>query len=217
VNVLSPFLRQGLDYLVRSRLRGVWIRGNLPKERTVWAANHHSWWDPFVAQAVLTRSGQRGALIMDDANLSEFGFLRPLGIVGTSEVRTAVDLLRAGRVLVVFPEAELKPPGAPGALSRGAAWLALHADARLLAVATRVVVRGHEAPEAYVDISPVGASDDVTGTERLARTLTVALLELDSALAAGPPREPLPGYRQLVRGRRSWDERLAGVTHRARR
>jgi 1-acyl-sn-glycerol-3-phosphate acyltransferase len=213
MKALGPVLRRGFDVMVRSRLRGVWLRGPTPTSRSVWAANHHSWWDPFVAQAVLTHSGLESGLVMDDGQLARFGFLRSLGVVGTSELRTGLELLRAGRVLVVYPESELRPPGPPGPLSRGAAWLALRAEAQLLAVAVRVVVRGHEAPEAYVDIRPVDSGGDpATGTEQLRDSLTAALSELDKALSTEAPRDPLPAYRHLVHGRRSWDERLARVS-----
>jgi 1-acyl-sn-glycerol-3-phosphate acyltransferase len=218
MTALVPFLRHGFDFMVRSRLRGVWLRGDQLAGPSVWAANHHSWWDPFVAQAVLARAGLDAGLIMDDESLARFTFLRPLGVVGTSEVRAALRLLQDNRVLVVYPEAELRPPGPPGPLSRGAAWLAIRGEAQLLAVAVRVVVRGHEAPEAYVDVRPVDPQGDaVTGTERLRETLTAALADVDKALATEAPREPLPGFRQVIRGRRSWDERLARIAQRRQR
>jgi 1-acyl-sn-glycerol-3-phosphate acyltransferase len=218
MTVLVPFLRHGFDFMVRSRLRGVWFRGDRPASRSIWAANHHSWWDPFVAHTVLARAGLSGGLVMDDESLAQFTFLRQLGIVGTSEVRAALRLVQDNRVLVVYPEAELRPPGPAGPLSRGAAWLAVHGEARLLAVAVRIVVRGHEAPEAYVDVRPVDAQgDSVMGTERLQETLTAALSEMDKALATEAPREPLPGFREVVRGRRSWDERLARIPQRRHR
>lgn len=70
-----------------------------------------------------------------------------------------------------------------------------------MAVAVRVVVRGHQAPEAYVSAAAAG--------ESLEGTLTELLSTLDKELASADPREPLNGYRLVVRGKRSWDERLA--------
>ncbi|MGH8776014.1 MAG: hypothetical protein ACRDWI_12875 [Jiangellaceae bacterium] len=67
MNVLVPFLEHGFEVMVRSRLRGVWVRGEPPVGPAVWAANHHSWWDPFVAHVLVTRAGRRAALVMDDA------------------------------------------------------------------------------------------------------------------------------------------------------
>ncbi len=110
---------------------------------------------------------------------------------------------------MIFPEAELRPPGSLGELGRGAAWLAARGGAQLLAVSVRVAARGHEAPEAYVDVVPVELDGDhVDGTARLADTLTATLADLDAKLLKEDPRRPLPGFRQVVRGRRSWDERL---------
>jgi hypothetical protein len=54
--------------------------------------------------------------------------------------------------------------------------------------------------------------DHVVGTTLLAETMSAALSSIDAALATADPREPLPGFRALVRGRRSWDERLAGLS-----
>jgi 1-acyl-sn-glycerol-3-phosphate acyltransferase len=213
VNLKVRLLRRGFEFMVRTSLRGVWVRGDPPVGRAVWAANHHSWWDPFVAQVMLDRAGRGAALVMDDENLSRFSFLRPLGVVGTRELRAAIELVRMGRVLVVFPEAELRAPGPLGPLYPGAAWLARRGEAQLLAVATRVSIRGHEAPEAHVHVQPVVyEGDHVVGTTRLAETMSAALSSIDAALATADPREPLPGFRALVRGRRSWDERLAGLS-----
>jgi 1-acyl-sn-glycerol-3-phosphate acyltransferase len=66
---ITAVLRAGLGRLVQGGLRGVWVRGTLPPGPFVWAANHHSWWDPFVASAVLTRSGRAAALLMQGGNL----------------------------------------------------------------------------------------------------------------------------------------------------
>ncbi len=57
---------------------------------------------------------------------------------------------------------------------------------------------------------PVDCTGGVdAATERLAEALRTGLAEIDAAAANTDPRSPLPGYRQVVKGRRSWDERIA--------
>lgn len=196
--------------MAKGRLRGIWVRGSVPRGHAVWAANHHSWWDPFIADVVVTRAGGTTALIMDDANLESFRFLRRIGVVGTTELRHAVAHVIDGRVLVVFPEGELRPAGPLGPLAAGAAWVAVRANATLVAASVRVVMRGHEAPEAYVDLCAVPVDDGIApASRRLAEVMTAGLADIDSLLATTDPRQPLAGFREVVHGRRSWDERLS--------
>ena len=44
---------------VRGGLAGVRVHGRLPAGPVVWAANHHSWCDPFIAGTLLTAAGHR--------------------------------------------------------------------------------------------------------------------------------------------------------------
>lgn len=197
--------------LVIGGLRGVWVRGDLPSGPHVYAANHHSWWDPFVANAVLHQHGRRAGLVMEQANLAAFRPLRRLAVVGNAEPRAALALLLEGRPLVIFPEGTLRPAGAPGPLADGAAWFSCRAGVQLIAAATRVVLRGQQSGEAYVWLTPVdtgGTRAEATG--RLARTLTDRLDTLDALIAtAEDPRLPLDGFEKVLTGRRSWDERLS--------
>ncbi len=195
--------------LVRRGLAGVWTRGQLPVGPVVWAANHHSWWDPFLAAALVTGAGRRPGLLMRQDNLARFGFLSHVGVLGTGQFRRGLDMLRAGRVLVVYPEAELRPVGAPGPLAAGAAWYATRAPARLCAVAVRVLLRGEQFPEAYLTFTEIdthGSTQRVTG--RLRSRLTQDLADLDELNAVAEPRRPLPGFDLMLRGRRGWDQRL---------
>lgn len=201
--------------MVRGRLRGVWVRGALPSGPVVWAANHHSWWDPFVADVLVRAGGRTIGVVMAEDGLNAFRFVRRLGVVGTTEVRAATKLVRDGHVLVVFPESEICPVGPPAALSRGAAWFAERSGAALVAAAVRVTVRGQEAPEAYVTLRPVALDGgSAASTQRLRAALTEELASIDQAIASTNPRDPLPGFTEAVRGRRSWDERLARLGRR---
>ncbi|HST48025.1 lysophospholipid acyltransferase family protein [Jatrophihabitans sp.] len=204
-------LSAGFDQLVRRGLRGVWVRGQLPAGGCIWAANHHSWWDGFLASAVLGRLHRRAALLMDGDNLGDYRFLAPVGVIPVDRPRRALQALRQGRVLVIYPEAELRPAGPLGELAPGAAWLARRAPAPVLPVAVRVVARGHQYPEALIDIGPACPPD------RLRAELADRLAGLDAALAAGDPREPVPGFVRLIAGRPSWDERIDRWSRLARR
>jgi 1-acyl-sn-glycerol-3-phosphate acyltransferase len=198
-----PALAFGLTQLVRRGLRGVWVRGELPGSAALWAANHHSWWDGFVAAAVLREEHRPAALLMDEENLRAFRFLRSLGVISAQRPREALRLLREGRVLVIFPEGELRSPGPLGPVARGAAWLGHRAPAAVVPVAVRVMSRGHQYPEALVDISsPVAPAE-------LPAALTARLGELDVAIQHSDPRLPVPGFHCAVAGRASWDERIS--------
>jgi 1-acyl-sn-glycerol-3-phosphate acyltransferase len=193
---------RAIDLLVRRGLRGVWLRGTPPPGPFVWAANHHSWWDPFVAMTVLHRWRRRSALLMRQTNLQRYPFARPLGIFGTDEPRRGLEYLRAGRVLIVYPEGELRPPGPPGRLAGGADWYATRSGLPLCAAATRVLMRGDQHPEAYLWLVTV------TGAGALPAALRTTLADLDGLVATTDPRQPLPGFSRVVAGRRSADEQL---------
>lgn len=200
---LAAGLRVAFGQLVRRNLRGVWLRGEIPDGAFVWAANHHSWWDAFVAAVLLWERGRDLTVLMDADNLRRYRFLRRLGTRGTNELRAAVRAARDGRVPLIFPEGEMRPAGPLGPLRPGAAWLARSAGVPLVAACTRVVLRGQQRPEAYLDLRP--ASPDTLG-DVLARGLD----DLDAALRASDPRAPLAGFQPAFGVGTSWDERLAG-------
>jgi hypothetical protein len=117
--------------------------------------------------------------------------------------------VRGGAALVVYPEGRLLAPGCPGPLAPGAAWCAGQAPARLCSVAVRVLLRGGQYPEAYVVFSEVGTDGrpaEITG--RLRERLRKDLADIDHLGAHADSRQPLPGFTRVVRGRRSWDERI---------
>ncbi len=198
-----------LRLTVRGGLAGVWVRGRLPAGPVVWAANHHSWWDPFIAGELLTGAGRRMAVLADPATVDRYRFARHISMVGTGELRTALAALRSGAVLVIYPEGRLLPAGPPDPLAPGAAWAAARAPARLCSVAVRVLMRGSQYPEAYVVLSTVDAGGPAREvTERLHNRLHEDLADLDRLNRRAQPRHPLPGFYHVVHGRRSWDQRV---------
>ena len=207
----ARMLLAGFDQLVRSNLRSVSVRGTLPAAPVIWAGNHHSWWDAFVASAVLRHEHHTATLVMDAENLASFGFLKPLGLVPSDRPRAGLTALREGRTLVILPEGELLGPGPMRPLHRGAGWYADHTTAPLVPVSLRVVIRGHQHPEALVDLGePVQGAD-------LAEAMGTQLTALDHVIATADPREPLPGFRQILSGRRSFDERIGQLAEKVQR
>ncbi|HEY2268640.1 MAG TPA: 1-acyl-sn-glycerol-3-phosphate acyltransferase [Streptosporangiaceae bacterium] len=202
-----------LRLTVRGGLAGVWVRGRLPGGPVVWAASHHSWWDPFIAAELLAGMDRRMMLLADVANVRQYRFARRIGVVGTDELRTVLAAVRGGAVLVIYPEGKLLPAGPPGPLAPGAAWAVARAPARLCSVAVRVLMRGGQYPEAYVVISEISAVGGPPPeiTERLRHQLRDDLAGLDELNARAVPGQPLPGFALAVRGRRSWDERVDAV------
>lgn len=202
-----------LRLTVRGGLAGVWVRGRLPAGPVVWAASHHSWWDPFIAAELLAGMDRRMMLLADVANVRQYRFARRIGVVGTDELRTVLAAVRGGAVLVIYPEGKLLPAGPPGPLAPGAAWAVARAPARLCSVAVRVLMRGGQYPEAYVVISEISAAGGPPPeiTERLRHQLRDDLAGLDELNARAVPGQPLPGFALAVRGRRSWDERVDAV------
>ena len=65
-----------------------------------------------------------------------------------------------------------------------------------------MVLRGHQAPEAYLDVA--AQDTDV-------RALGDLVGGLDREIQSGDPELPLAGFRQVVRGVRSWHERFGGT------
>ncbi|BCJ39255.1 hypothetical protein Athai_67580 [Actinocatenispora thailandica] len=207
--MIDAVLRATMDRVLRRGLGAVWVRGGLPPGPVVWAANHHSWWDPFVAAGLVRRAGRQPALLMDQASLNRYPFARRVGGFGTDELPSGIRSLRAGRVLVIYPEGRLTAPGPPGRLAAGAGWYARHAPARLLVAATRVALRGEQRPSAYVTLTELAVDGDVEAvTAALSEALRGQLSALDTALAEHDPRLALPGFRRAVTGRLSWDQRV---------
>lgn len=195
-----------MEKLVQRNLRGIWIRGEMPAGPAIWVTNHHSWWDYFVAAVALRAAGRSDTwVLVEPQNVGNDRLFRSAGAIPTTEIRQALARVNSGGVLVVFVEGALRPCGPIGSTRPGAKWLARHSGAPVVTVATRVVLRGHQAAEAYLDLSveDTAAGDPGVPLEHL-------LNQLDQELVRSDPELPLPGFRQVVTGVRSWHERFGG-------
>lgn len=198
-------LERGVQFLfprimrssIRKGLRGVWLRGEMP-HRGVIAANHHSWWDGYLAAELAWSHHQPMRGLMLDESLEQMPFFRPLGAVGASEVRSSLRVLERGEPLFIFPEGRVSPPGKLQKLHPGAAWLARKAGVPLCPLAIRCVMRGQERPEAYLWMGKP--------TLNLEPDLNALLAKLDFDLEHHDPERELPGFTHLVRGPRSTQE-----------
>ena len=154
---LSGWIARSLPFIIRRSLRkglhAVWGRGDwaaLPTGGVILAANHHSWWDAYLAWLVMQRSKREASGIMRAAQLETFPFFRHLGAVSDQEVREVLRRLERGHLLVIFPEGALGQAGEVGELHRGVAFLARRAEVPIFPLAIRVVMRGAQQPEAVL-------------------------------------------------------------------
>ncbi len=210
--LVARFVPARIERSLRHGLAGVWGRfeGPPPEAGAVVVANHHAWWDAYLAWGLAVRHGRPAGAVMDDVQLARFGFFKHLGAIPASRPRAAARHAAAGAWLVVFPEGRLRAPGPLGPTRPGAAAIARWADVPLWPVAFRAVIRGTERPEVYVRAGtpmPPG-----TSAETAIAALTDVLARLDADLgAAADPEAPLAGYEPWWHGTRSASERAAWV------
>ncbi|GEM83049.1 lysophospholipid acyltransferase family protein [Meiothermus hypogaeus] len=203
--LLAAFFRALFRRSVVRGLRGVWVRGELPGQACVLAGNHHSWWDSYLLPVLFWSEKVSFKIMVGERRLQEFAFFRHLDTVSAARPRDALRVLGQGEVLVVFPEGELRPPGALGELNKGVVWFAEKAGVPLVPVASRVALRGHEFAEAYLVFGePLGPDLNLLH-EHLKQMLT----ELDQQIRTAPAEEPLPGFELRLAGRKSTHERMA--------
>jgi 1-acyl-sn-glycerol-3-phosphate acyltransferase len=202
---LEWFFKTNFRQTVQSGLRGVWVRGEIPSQACVLAGNHHSWWDSYLMPVLYWRVGAIIAIIVTDKRMAEFSFFPLLGAVAVSKPREALTALKRNEPLIIFPEGELRAPGGLGELNKGTVWFAQKANVPLVAVASRVVNRGQEFPEAYLEFSAPISPD----LETLRHTLDEMLKRLDTQIRSEPAEQPLSGFRLEIPGRKSTHERMA--------
>ncbi|HEX7239764.1 MAG TPA: lysophospholipid acyltransferase family protein [Longimicrobiaceae bacterium] len=196
-------LARGLDGL---RAGGVEeARSEAARRPVILAANHVSWWDPFLVVALDEALGTEGYALMDAANLGGLPFFARLGALPLDRsapartragLRAAAALLdRPGRAVWMFPQGSLRPAHLrPLGLRPGIALLArLAPGAAVLPVALQYAFGEHAAPAALVRFGapiPPEAARSAEGTALLERALEEGLRAIDASLAGEAP--PLP-------------------------
>ena len=115
---LERYIVRAMPFIIRRSLRsglhGVYVKGNwdaLPQSGYIIAANHHAWWDGYLAWLTQQRVAQPLGGMMGEAQLSRFRFFRRMGVISQKEVREALRRLERGEVLFVFCEGRIRPAG----------------------------------------------------------------------------------------------------------
>ena len=116
-------------------------KSEFPKEGAIIAANHASNWDPvlialtsprrlsFMAKSELFKNKIFGALIK---RLGAFPVHRGKGDIGA--VKTALTILKDGRVMIMFPEGKRVKKGEKAEIKPGVAMIATHAKVPVIPV-----------------------------------------------------------------------------------
>jgi 1-acyl-sn-glycerol-3-phosphate acyltransferase len=201
---IATFVERSFIKSLKESLRGVYIKGEVPKGPLVLAMNHHSYFDGHLMWFLAKLEGQKFNILVLEETLKAFPVLKLVGALEARRLREALKRLKMGEWVGIFPEGKLYYPGPLGPLKPGAVWLARKAGVPILPIACRVAVRGFEHPEAFLLVSPPISPD-----EDLERVLGRALRELDEILRNTHPREIPEGFREILRGRRSLDERMS--------
>ncbi len=207
--VIAWYLPFAARRALRLDLAGVWgIRESpLPAAGAVVVANHHSWWDGYLAWLLADYHDRAFGVLVDEATLLRYPFFARLGALPTKALRAAVRRAERGSWLFVFPEGRIVPPGPPAPFEPGAATISRLASVPVLPLAWRVVVRGAQYPEVYVRSGaplPSGATPEVQCAavgallERIGRDLA----------GATDPEAPVPEYTLWNPGRASSQERV---------
>lgn len=141
--LVVALMRPALALLVDLR-----VEGRLPAERPLLvAANHVSYLDPAVLVVTLYRQGHRGRfLVVAEAMrkpvigwaFRQGGYIcvGPQRWERAAAARAAVQALRGGDTVVIYPEGGIPRPGSEAAATPGVAWLARVGGARVVPVAS---------------------------------------------------------------------------------
>jgi 1-acyl-sn-glycerol-3-phosphate acyltransferase len=207
----TALLHRYVQWKLKSAFRGVWVAGALPEpgEPLILYANHHGFWDGFLADALVHRAGREGYALMEEQQLRRYRFLTRLGAMSIrrGDRRSALTTLRhaAGvlqrrsATLLVFPQGKLERPTAPLRFERGVGVLARLSKRRAVPLALRYAFFEHEYPDALLAVGEPHEVKSIADCElRLAQ-------QLDRLNTVDVPTALTP----VVAGRRSvaevWD------------
>ncbi len=210
--LITALIASSLPLLIRRSLKrdlhGVYAKGDwdgLSPGGALLAANHHSWWDLYLAWFIGQQLGRPLSGLVLPETLEQFPFFRGIGGVSTNELREALRRLRRGEVMIVFPEGELRAAGRVDALQPGLGFLASRAAVPVYPVAIRTVLRGAQRPEVFIILGDAVSSDEVAGA------LNRLLGGLERDLTQADPEAPLPEFTRWSGGAASTNERAAWV------
>ncbi len=217
-----------IDLSVRRHFRAVYARGEPPPatKPLILFANHHYWWDGYLAYCLL-RAWGRSALVWMEAyrRFPPFGALGALPFppnnpaVRARTIRRTLQALQSSQsALLLFPEGTLH--GDTERLlpfQRSLHWLACRLpDAMLLPLAIHIESSYHQYPRAYLAVGEPFSSEQTECAAWLheASTTLMALLQqvrADARAATDEPAIVAQGYHVLVRGKPSIHERWRSV------
>ncbi len=207
---IAWYLPHAVRRSLRCDLAGVWGHETWTPAPggAVVVANHHSWWDGYLAWFIAAQAERPFAVLVDDATLERYPFFRRVGAVGVGDLRAAVRRAAEGAWLFVFPEGRLRASHGLGPFAPGADAIARLAGVPVHPMAWRVVMRGQQYPEVYLRRGPALAAG--AGPEAQRGAVASLLEALDRDLEGAADAEaPVPGYALLHAGRRSSQERVA--------
>ncbi len=200
--IANQILKMLFDSMHKS-LRGVYIKGDIPKKPLVLAFNHHSFFDGHLIALLVKLYNMPATLLISKENMERYPMFKLAGALEVNNLREAIRRLNQGEWVAIFPEGELRYMGDLGPIRPGAEYIARKAGVEILPIALRVVVRGFEHPEAFVLVG-----EPISHDAGLARALGELLRELDRILSNTHPREIPEGFRCVLKGQRSLEERI---------
>ena len=208
-----------LQWLMRRSFARVLVRseGEFPTAGYVAAANHHSWWDGFLALTIHRSIAPERPInvMMDYEQLRRFPFFRFGGAfsVDASSVRAAYPAIRYGAACArdgagvwIFPDGVLRSALCEPAFTSGFVHAARAAEVPVLPVAMRYAFLGEQRPTA---IAALGAPCDPHARTAQAQTqarVTALLASIDEDLRAQRIDER---YREIARGNAGIDAIVA--------
>jgi 1-acyl-sn-glycerol-3-phosphate acyltransferase len=208
--ILTRWLNAYFQFKMRRAFRAVWMSGSLPRgdEPFLVYANHTSFWDGFLAQAIAQHSSRDVYAVMEEHNLARYRFLARVGAISIrrDDARSALEtfkyvttvLTRPSATVFIFPQGKIiSNQQRPLQLERGAALLARMGKVRCVPIALRYTMFEHEFPDVLVS---VGAPHVATSIEEMEKNLTALCDELSLR------RDP-SGFDVIVAGRQSVAER----------
>ena len=217
---LERWIIRTMPFIIRRSLRrglhGVYTRGDwdaLPGSGYIIAANHHAWWDGYLAWLTQQRVAQPLSGMMGEAQLSRFRFFRRMGVISQKEVREALRRLERGEVLFVFCEGRVRPTGNVQEVEAGVAFLAQRANVPIYPLALRTVLRGSQHPEAFMVLGErlEPGADRAALSEEVKANLNALLQEIERTLQSADPEAPPPGFEAWLTGPKSFHERMSWV------